>query len=60
MFPFEVALSGLLIVACHLIFLAIKQRNKRRRRTSINYHAHVDERDSVARFRKIMGGSTKE
>jgi hypothetical protein len=52
---FEYALVGLLAVVCLLTFLAIARRIRKHRRTCIQYRAHIDERDTLARFRRIMG-----
>jgi len=60
MYPIEVTLGGLLAVCCLLIFLALARRNQKRRRTNIKYRVHVDERDTLARFRRIMGRSSRE
>jgi hypothetical protein len=56
---FEVALGGLLVAACLQMFLAIARRSDRRRRAYVTYRTYVDERDSLARFRRIMGGSSR-
>jgi hypothetical protein len=55
MYPFEVAVGGLLVISCLLTVLAIARRNQKRRRTSMKYRAPVDERDTLARFRRTMG-----
>jgi hypothetical protein len=60
MWLIEAALGGLLIASCLLMLLAIARRIQRRRRTCIKYRAYADERDTLARFRRIMGRSTKE
>jgi len=60
LYLFEVGLGGLLAVCCLLIFLAIARRYQRRRRNCIKYRALDDERDTLARFRRIMGRNTRE
>jgi len=59
MWPFEIALVGLLVASC-LLILAIARRIQRRRRTYNKYRVHTDERDTLARFRRTMGRSTRE
>jgi hypothetical protein len=59
MYLLEVALAGVLITACLQIFLTIARRSDRQRRAYFTYRVHVDERDSLARFHRIMGVSTR-
>jgi hypothetical protein len=53
MYAFDIALIGLVAASC-LPLLASARRNERRRRGYSMHRAHFDDRDSLARFRRII------
>lgn len=55
MYTLEITLSGLLAAAFLPTCLAIARRHERRRPVRILQRANPDDRDSLARFYRIMG-----
>jgi hypothetical protein len=53
-FAFATAIAALLTVSW-VVTLAITRREQRRRRMYATHYPRLDDRDSLARFRRIMG-----
>jgi hypothetical protein len=49
------AIVGLLVLSLALILLTIGRRQERRRRLQLLGRVYFDERDSLDRFRRIVG-----
>jgi hypothetical protein len=49
------SIIGLLMLSVALIILAIERRREKRRRLQLLGRAWFDERDSLHRFRRIIG-----
>jgi len=54
MYALEIAVVGLVAAACLRTFLAFARRNETRRAHSM-HRGHADDRDSLGRFRRIIG-----
>lgn len=53
MYALDITLIGLVAVACLPALLAFARRNVRRRAYSM-HRGHADDRDGLARFRRII------
>jgi len=55
MYAAEIAIAGVMLVSCLGLFAAMARRNDRRRWAYTLHPAPADDRDSLARFHRIIG-----